>query len=632
MPTDTNGNAAPGDPGSWRRKGRELFSIDLRSLAVFRLSLASMILIDLIRRTPDLVGLYTDYGAIPRELLIAEFRDRSQLSLHFMLSGSVTGVACLFVIAGIFALMMMVGYRTRLATIASWLLLMSFQNRANLVGDSGDGILLLLLFWGMFLPLGARFSIDSALNTSPRRASDSLLSVGTAALLIQICLIYLAGIPLKLYPFETHQIWWRGEAIHYALHRDLLATTWGMWLRQFAWLLPALTYATLAIEGLGPLLAFSPWRTGPCRTMAVMLFICLHIGFAMFIVLGLFPLVCITGWLVFLPNWLWDKLFDRLRRSRKRKVTIFFDNDCSFCQKAVRLIHTFLLLPETTVKPAQSDESIHRQMHDHNSWIVVDDRGQHHWGFKGVLAVSRASPLLALVEPMLAGRPVRWAGGLLYAWTAGHRRLLSAIFGVFRERPLRIDQSMSGACIAAAALAFVLVSNYEESGLPGSGKLQKNVSPALRSVGVYLHIAQRWGMFSPHPAIVDGWYVISARLADGAHVDLLTKRDVSWKKPDMVADMFPGLLWARYLLACIDYRHWPKLSYYARYLCRQWNRDHPAERRVEVVDIYIMYEQTSAPQKPPNAVEKVFVLSHDCRTGITRYSKTYEQISRKQPR
>ena len=93
---------------------QNLFSFDLRSLALFRVGLALLILGDLIHRSFDLRAFYTDFGVLPRWVLMQN--SDHCLSLH-ALSGSLVFQVILFLIAGGFALMLLAGYRTRLATV-----------------------------------------------------------------------------------------------------------------------------------------------------------------------------------------------------------------------------------------------------------------------------------------------------------------------------------------------------------------------------------------------------------------------------------------------------------------------------------------------------------------------------------
>ena len=61
-----------------------------------------------------------------------------------------------FLVAGLFAGLLLVGYRTGLATCVSWFMLLSVQARNPIILQGGDVLLRLLLFWGIFLPLGER--------------------------------------------------------------------------------------------------------------------------------------------------------------------------------------------------------------------------------------------------------------------------------------------------------------------------------------------------------------------------------------------------------------------------------------------------------------------------------------------
>ncbi len=46
-------------------KVRQLLGIDTRSLAVLRIALAALVLIDLLQRAVDLQAHYTDFGVLP---------------------------------------------------------------------------------------------------------------------------------------------------------------------------------------------------------------------------------------------------------------------------------------------------------------------------------------------------------------------------------------------------------------------------------------------------------------------------------------------------------------------------------------------------------------------------------------
>ena len=218
-------------------KLKELFAVDLRSLAVFRMALGVAVLADVAVRALDLVGLYTDRGVLPRELLLALDGPGVYLSAHYWAGVQPSLQAVLFLFSAAWAVALIAGWRTRLATLVCWYLVSSLQLRQPLVYLGGDSILRLMLFWGLFLPLGARFSVDSVRGRIAPR-SNQHLSGATAALLLQVCFIYWAtGIQ------KSGDLWWNGQAVAYALGADEWVTPFGIWLRDYAGVLTVLTYA-----------------------------------------------------------------------------------------------------------------------------------------------------------------------------------------------------------------------------------------------------------------------------------------------------------------------------------------------------------------------------------------------------
>ena len=153
-----------------------IFGIDLRTLALYRVCLALIIIMDLVARARDLTAHYSDEGVLPRAALLGDIGQWAP-SLH-LISGSPKIQALLFMLAGVVALALLVGYRTRAATILSWLLLLSLQARNPAIMQGGDMLLYLLLFWGIFLPLDARFSVDAALNEDVQTRPERLLLDG----------------------------------------------------------------------------------------------------------------------------------------------------------------------------------------------------------------------------------------------------------------------------------------------------------------------------------------------------------------------------------------------------------------------------------------------------------------------
>ncbi len=102
----------------WFKSLTQRYGLDIRSLALFRIGLALVIMTDLFWRFPDLASHYSDQGVLPRTSLIDSFLHPWYWSIH-LLSGQPLVQGLLFLSAALLALAMLVGYRTRLATIAS---------------------------------------------------------------------------------------------------------------------------------------------------------------------------------------------------------------------------------------------------------------------------------------------------------------------------------------------------------------------------------------------------------------------------------------------------------------------------------------------------------------------------------
>ena len=280
-----------------------LFGIDGRSLAAFRIALGALVVADLVTRAADLEAHYTDAGVLPREAYRRLFAlSEWQWSLH-MSTGSVAGQAALLVVALAAACALVVGYRTRLATAVTWLLTVSLQARNPMILYGADQLLRMLLFWSLFLPLGAEWSLDRLRGASPQDRPRRHLSMATAAILLQPCLMYLFSGALKQNPS-----WHSGAALSHALSSDMFATPLGHRLLAYPGLLERLTPLVPWFEMLVPLALFVPWATGAFRAAALLLLAGFHLVLGLLFVTGLFQYAAVAGLLPFIPGGAWDRL------------------------------------------------------------------------------------------------------------------------------------------------------------------------------------------------------------------------------------------------------------------------------------------------------------------------------------
>jgi hypothetical protein len=280
-----------------------MFSVDIRALAVFRIFLGLLLLLDLFLKSRSLVAFYTDNGVLPRAVHAQVFPILNAISLH-TLSGSVVFQIVIFLIAGVFAVFLILGYRTKLSIVCSFLMLLSLQARAPVVLNGGDTILTSLVFFGIFLPLGKLWSIDGV----NREAKAELVSgIRPAAPIIYIVfMIFWVNGLLKL---QGGRVWLSGEAVTHVFGIDSLTVFLGDLLTTYPELLTVVGWLWLSMLVLSPLLILLP---GWYRVGFVSAFIMAEVGMLLTLRLGLFPLVLISGLVLFLPTEFWDFASDGL--------------------------------------------------------------------------------------------------------------------------------------------------------------------------------------------------------------------------------------------------------------------------------------------------------------------------------
>jgi hypothetical protein len=189
-----------------------------------RIGIAIVIMADLLIRGGDLTAHYTDEGLWPTSLIHNFGWKIGSWSIH-ELSGSYSWALILFIIHFILALFLLFGFKTKITTLLIWLFTISLHNRNLFVQQSGDDLLRLVLFWGLFLPWNSHYSFDSKKGAVPLK-QNVLANLGY---LFLIASVYFFTVSLKT---STE---WRseGSAIYYALSLEQLRLPLGDLLYQF---------------------------------------------------------------------------------------------------------------------------------------------------------------------------------------------------------------------------------------------------------------------------------------------------------------------------------------------------------------------------------------------------------------
>ncbi len=574
-----------------------LFGCDLRTLALLRVNLGGLLIVDLILRARDLGDHYTDAGVLPRAALL-ETATGWRPSLH-LVSGSAEIQALLLIVAGLVAVALMVGYRTRLATVVSWVLLISLHNRNPMVLQGGDVLLRMLLFWGMFLPLGARYSVDAALRRPDGAEPNRFFSLATMALLVQVMSVYFFSALLKSDPVWIPD----GTAVYYALSINYHATPVAEWLRQFPRLLQGLTYYVWCLELIAPILMFSPVFHRPLRLVLMVLLITMHVGFILCLRIGLFPYISIASLLAFTPGWVWDRLEERVLIPSRTGGAIYYDGECAFCLKVCLLLRTFLVLPGLPIIPAQNEPDIHGLMQRHVSWVVVDSQGEAHVRWPAVVALFSRSPVFWPLGRLLGLDALSAIGDRIYEAIAVNRERLGDLTAVMLPyRRMSVSPSLISNVAVGLLMLYVLYVNVMT--LPDWSRRLPEVLPGIKQT---LRLQQSWNMFAPSPTKHSGWWVARGVLEDGTPADvyhgILGEPTVT--KPEDSSQIFSSYRWRKYLTGLLRSGEEPRRARYARYLCNRWNRATTAEFQLRELSIYYLSQKTLPDYRPSETTSQL---------------------------
>lgn len=275
--------------------------LNTRSLSLFRIGVAILVLVDLALRLQNYGEHYTEAGIAPIRWISDKEQNSSMNWSVFFFHFSETWTRCVFGLVIVSALGLLGGYRTKFFSISTWVLMLSLHARSPLILFGADSMVSVLLFWGMWLPLGHHWSLD-AVNRGSSVAE--VRSGATLGITIQIAMIYWMNAITKGGPE------WRDDftAIERALRIDYFSTGFGEYLIHFPALLKAGTHFTLCLEELVPFALFLPFFRGHLKSAAVFLMVFFHIGMlGTTMHLGIFPYIGAIAWLPFLPSSFWAR-------------------------------------------------------------------------------------------------------------------------------------------------------------------------------------------------------------------------------------------------------------------------------------------------------------------------------------
>lgn len=184
------------------------------------------------------------------------------------------------------AIVLIIGWHSRLAAVLVFVLILSFQRRDPAVFNGGDALVRIEALLCALSPCGAALSLDQRRRTGSFWSAQMRRIWPVRLLQVQLSIIYLASVELKL----NGQTWWQGSAVSYALRlKDMQRFSPPAWFSTNALLMNAMTWGALVIELSVAILVWNrrlrPWVLAAGLLMHVMIDIHIQIGifsYAMF--------------------------------------------------------------------------------------------------------------------------------------------------------------------------------------------------------------------------------------------------------------------------------------------------------------------------------------------------------------
>lgn len=506
---------------------------DLRTLGLFRLVIGALLCLNCLRVWNDATLYYSNEGVFSNDWhLFKPSGDFNFSVFHAFSSPAEVHVAFALALACFFCFA--IGYRTRLFNALSLLWITSLDNRLVLVENGGYVVVNLTVFWALFLPVGARFSVDALRRafretqgveamvtrerpTGPHRSLASLFIV------VNFGLVYLFNVVNKY-----GSTWRAGDTVHYVLHLDRLGTPVAAWFRETL-PYPAMrvaSWSVLIVEALIVMLIFWPRGRRYTRPLAQLLIVGLHTTFGVMMQLGPFSWFMIGWSTVLLCAVHWEAL-GRVFREEVPGTEISVERASGLAIWIGRLI-------------AAGDGPRHLRWVPHGGGAPLRARrGDGAWetGRRAFWLAARATP---------GGRALSWLRlpslGLIdlgLALAFAHPAATGRFFGLDRRgaapprppsplarRAARWGGRLREAIVVLFALLFLSQILNENKSIPPLFKHQ--LPKPIHALVVYPRLFQGWGMFAPNPVREDGVLAIEAVTIDGRRLDPLRG-----KEPDL---------------------------------------------------------------------------------------------------
>jgi hypothetical protein len=203
-------------------------------------------------------------------------------------------IVLFFVISLITSLVLFIaGFQTRIMTIISFILLVSFNQRTINMLSSADLLIRIILLLMIFAPIGNMYSLDAMLA---RKKGKPLKTMGASwvhrLMQIQIAVVYVSTVIAK----SHGETWLDGSAVYYASRLEDFIRFPVPFFLDWMWSVKLMTWGTLVLElALGTVIFIDEFRKP-----LIYLGILFHLGIEYMMSIPTFEwlmIVCLTGML-----------------------------------------------------------------------------------------------------------------------------------------------------------------------------------------------------------------------------------------------------------------------------------------------------------------------------------------------
>lgn len=541
---------------AWAARMRERFvwmrehygRMDPRTAGLYRIVVGALCAADAIRHWSYARTFYSNDGVLSNHYHL--FRPSSGYNFSFFHAfSSIEEVHVAFAIAVFCHLALMVGWRSRLFAILTFVMVTSLDNRLVMVENGGYVVVNLVTMYAMFLPIDRRFSVDAWLRSyrerrertvadldahaKPAWAKDDYVSLAVFLVVLNLAVVYFFNVINK-----SGWIWRKGETVHYVLFLNRMVTGVAVLFRNLLpmWATRVVTFYVVAHEALLVPFILWPYARRLTRTLAMIGVFTLHVAFGVMFRLGPFSWFMIGWSFALVTREQWDSLEAWYRR-RARPRTVVYDRGAPLAFALMRVLARLDGLELLRFEESAPDAALPPLFAS-----IDDEGGTTRTGVEALRDLAQALPAGRYLFPILHVLTLGLAGPLL-AFAGARRAGLARFFGLTvpppsgpvdrsdEPSPLRLAARRALGWTRELALVYFAVCAIfqavaENKAVPPW--LKPPMTNFMQATIGYPRLYQGWGMFAPNPITDDGSITIDARTIDGRKIDPFTG-----KEPDL---------------------------------------------------------------------------------------------------